>query len=92
MVKDSEIGNIAAIGPAGHPPCSKYGRPVSEYVWFRDQAVGDHDGGAVLAEMLNRLLHGFLGFTTVPAGSLSAPESQVPVCGHRNGDGCAGPP
>jgi hypothetical protein len=27
-----------------------------------------------------------------PAGSLSAPESQVPVCGHRNGDGCAGPP
>jgi hypothetical protein len=24
MVKDSEIGNIAAIGPAGHPPCSKY--------------------------------------------------------------------
>jgi hypothetical protein len=27
MVKDSEIGNIATIGPAGHPPCSKYGRP-----------------------------------------------------------------
>ena len=26
MLKDSEIGNIAAIGPAGHPPCSKYER------------------------------------------------------------------
>src|SRR6266567_6725121 len=26
------------------------------------QAVRDHDGGAVLAEMLDRLLHGFLGF------------------------------
>jgi hypothetical protein len=23
MLKDSEIGNIVAIGPAGHPPCSK---------------------------------------------------------------------
>jgi hypothetical protein len=27
-----------------------------------------------------------------PAGSLSAPESQVSLCGHRNGDGCPGPP
>ena len=26
------------------------------------QAVGDDDGGAVLAEMLDRLLHGFFGF------------------------------
>ena len=26
------------------------------------QAVGDHDGGAVLAEMVDRLLHGFFGF------------------------------
>ena len=28
MLKDSEIGNIAAIGPAGHPPCSKYERLI----------------------------------------------------------------
>src|SRR3954451_10641025 len=26
------------------------------------QAVGDHDGGAVLAKMVDRLLHGFFGF------------------------------
>ena len=26
------------------------------------QAVGDHDGGAVLAEMVDRFLHGFFGF------------------------------
>ena len=30
MVKDSEIGNIAAIGPAGHPPCSKYERLIAD--------------------------------------------------------------
>jgi phosphate acetyltransferase len=30
MLKDSEIGNIAAIGPAGHPPCSKYERLIAD--------------------------------------------------------------
>ena len=30
MVKDSEIGNIAAIGPASHPPCSKYERLIAD--------------------------------------------------------------
>src|SRR5512133_2411141 len=29
MLKDSEIGNIAAIGPAGHPPGSKYERLIA---------------------------------------------------------------
>ena len=29
-MKDSEIGNIAAIGPAGHPPCSKYERLIAD--------------------------------------------------------------
>jgi hypothetical protein len=30
MLKDSEIGNIAAIGPAGHPSCSKYERLIAD--------------------------------------------------------------
>ena len=30
MLKDSEIGNVAAIGPAGHPPCSKYERLIAD--------------------------------------------------------------
>jgi hypothetical protein len=30
MLKDSDIGNIAAIGPAGHPPCSKYERLIAD--------------------------------------------------------------
>jgi phosphate acetyltransferase len=30
MLKDSDIGNIVAIGPAGHPPCSKYERLIAE--------------------------------------------------------------
>ena len=30
MLKDSEIGNIAAIGPAGHPPYSKYERLIAD--------------------------------------------------------------
>jgi hypothetical protein len=30
MLKDSEIGNIAAIGPAGHPPGSKYERLIAD--------------------------------------------------------------
>ena len=29
MLMDSEIGNIAAIGPAGHPPYSKYERLIA---------------------------------------------------------------
>ena len=29
MLKDSEIGNIAAIGPAGDPPASKYERLIA---------------------------------------------------------------
>jgi hypothetical protein len=36
MVKDSEIGNIATIGPAGHPPVRNTEDPVLEYVWCRD--------------------------------------------------------
>ena len=32
MLKDSEIGNIAAIGPAGHPPCSKYERLIADAI------------------------------------------------------------
>src|SRR3954467_13887045 len=34
------------------------------------EAVGDHDGGAVLAEMLDRLLHGFRGFRIQRRGRL----------------------
>ena len=30
MLMDSEIGNIAAIGPAGHPPYSKYERLIAD--------------------------------------------------------------
>src|SRR5512133_686121 len=30
MLKDSDIGNIAAIGPAGHPPGSKYERLIAD--------------------------------------------------------------
>ena len=30
MLKDSKIGNIAAIGPAGHPPCSKNERLIAD--------------------------------------------------------------
>ena len=29
MLKDSEIGNIAAIGPVGDPPASKYERLIA---------------------------------------------------------------
>ena len=34
------------------------------------EAVGDDDGGAVLAEMLDRLLHGFFGFRIERRGGL----------------------
>ena len=34
------------------------------------QAVGDHDGGAVLAEMLDRLLHALFGFGIQRGGRL----------------------
>src|SRR6478736_8374660 len=34
------------------------------------QAVGDDDGGAVLAEMLDRLLHGLFGFRIQRRGGL----------------------
>ena len=30
MLKDIEIGNIAEIGPAGHPPASKYERLIAD--------------------------------------------------------------
>ena len=39
MLKDSEIGNIAAIGPAGHPPCSKYERLIADAKQVRAPAV-----------------------------------------------------
>jgi hypothetical protein len=29
MLKDSEIGNIAALGPVGDPPASKYERLIA---------------------------------------------------------------
>ena len=29
MLKDSEIGNIAALGPIGDPPASKYERLIA---------------------------------------------------------------
>ena len=40
MLMDSEIGNIAAIGPAGHPPCSKYERLIARR---EAGSGGDHD-------------------------------------------------
>jgi hypothetical protein len=30
MLRDSEIGNIAAIAPAGNPPASKYERLIAD--------------------------------------------------------------
>ena len=51
----------------------------------RMQAMGDHDGGAVLAEMLDRLLHLLLGFG-VERGSGFIEQDERRVPDQRAGD------
>ena len=49
------------------------------------QAVGDHDGGAVLAEMVDRLLHRFFGFRIERRGGLVEQDDRR-VLDQRPGD------
>ena len=49
------------------------------------QAMGDHDGGAVLAEMVDRLLHGFFGFR-IERSSRFIEQDDRRVLDQRAGD------